>query len=242
VLKGVLFITLAEISIGLDQLPVWLRMAVMTVVIIGIFERLAKPVNKIHTMVQENRVRDALKEKTAQEYYKKIDYIFSQCSPNGKTTIFDKVDYTVEELSQLRIRQRSIIQVMDLGVYELAPNGEVVYVNTSYCRIIGLAEEECMGLGWLQVIPQANREKMRQAIKDSKEFHRDYFGEFLFQRTDGTLVNTYVRFMWAHDAKNNVLGGTGTVEIISERKPETDTISKPENGRTPERRRKPRNG
>jgi PAS domain S-box-containing protein len=69
-------------------------------------------------------------------------------------------------------------QLGRVGIYQSDAQGQCVYVNTALCELFGLTAKEAMGVGWIDRVHPADRDRVLAARKTAASpvpvFYMDY--------------------------------------------------------------------
>jgi diguanylate cyclase (GGDEF)-like protein/PAS domain S-box-containing protein len=75
-----------------------------------------------------------------------------------------RANRAIEELSRSRFFFHSILRDIPVFVCRWAPDGTIEFVNEAYCRYFGKSAAELTGHSFMPLIPQGDREKIREHI------------------------------------------------------------------------------
>lgn len=104
--------------------------------------------------------------------------IAKEFSPNGGSSIKDAISSIERNLNLLWEKQKTIMAVQGMAVFEANPEGLCTYVNRHYCDISNFSQEECLGNGWINAVHPDDRQKVftewNDAVKQQREFKTKY--------------------------------------------------------------------
>lgn len=83
-----------------------------------------------------------------------------------------------EQVSRMEARQQSILNSVDVPVFETDMNGKCTFANKPYLKLIGRTFDEIKGNGWINSIHPDDRTTVREqwdaAVKDTRNFEMTY--------------------------------------------------------------------
>lgn len=104
--------------------------------------------------------------------------IAEQMSPNGGSSVFDRIGRIDENVQRVGERVRAMLDASERGIWESDIEGEVVYLSPSLLHLLGINREEGLGRGWISSIHVDDRDKVRTewftCVKDRREFQMDF--------------------------------------------------------------------
>lgn len=120
----------------------------------------------------------------------------------------------LEALRTSEERFRSIAELSSVGIYRTDAIGRCIYVNRQWCSIAGMAPEQALGDGWLNVLHPHDKARVSRNWEQAVSRRERFRDEFRFVRPDG--AETWV--MGEALPENERQGGfVGTMTDISER-------------------------
>ncbi len=115
-------------------------------------------------------------------------------------------------------RFRALATSAPVGIYELDPEGECVFVNEHWCSIAGVEAESGLGRGWTTVIhPEDIGAVVREWTRSADE-RREFALEYRYLRPGGEEVWVTGRAVAVRDDDGEILAYLGTVVDISDSK------------------------
>jgi PAS domain S-box-containing protein len=136
-------------------------------------------------------------------------------------------DVTIEKQNEKLKKEaeekfRLIVEHAPLGFFSFDTNGVINFCNDVFGEIIGTAKEQLIGLNMLLVPDKKVVEGIQSVIiGNTKSFEGDYT-----TFTSGKTVQVRVVASTLYNVENNIIGGIGIVEDISERKEAEDKNKK----------------
>jgi PAS domain S-box-containing protein len=121
------------------------------------------------------------------------------------------------ELRNSEERYRSITELSPVGIFRTDLTGLTVFVNARCSEIIGMAPDECLGLGWVRAIhPDDAAATARQWRSYVGSLGRSpYAPEFRLVRRDGSVVWVLAQIAPEMDLGGHVQGHIGTLTDIT---------------------------
>lgn len=138
----------------------------------------------------------------------------------SRSTLFDLSDLkqTQIALQESEHRYATLTEISPVGIFQIDPEGNCLYVNERWCQITGIDAEQAMGQGWVKAIYFEDRQKVAKAwyhaVKEKKAFKLEY----RFQHNDNKIVWVFGQETATYDLEGKVVAYVGTVTDISDRK------------------------
>jgi len=165
--------------------------------------------------VYKKGVKPVLKHFT--EWYamqEKINTIFDEITPNGGTSIKDKVDQTYKGLHLLGQIQDAMAADTKAALFRTDPEGNCVWVNRTYTRTVGRDVSELLGHGWQNAIATEDREHVVAEWYRAVEENRDFVVDYRFETPDGKIISCKCRGYKMVCPTGELLGYHGNCEIL----------------------------
>lgn len=119
-----------------------------------------------------------------------------------------------------RIEARSMVLVEDcpVGIFYDDPGDKCIYVNQTFCAMMGLSHEQALGDGWAEVVHPGDRDRLlaerhRAVASEAAVFHCEY----RYQTPDGRSGWVFEQTKSVRDRRGELLGYVGTVVDVTER-------------------------
>lgn len=114
---------------------------------------------------------------------KKLDLICKELTPNGGSSLKDKINKIEAEIKKntsvtesIFNRQRWIFNTNPIPVFEADKDGNFTWANNSYLTLTGFSIENVIKKGWINSLHEKDREDFLvswyHAVKDSRNFER----------------------------------------------------------------------
>ncbi len=130
--------------------------------------------------------------------------------------VTERVD-NEEKLRQSEAKFRAIVESSPIGIFLMAPDGNVTYGNPADLRMTGLSWDDTMGTKWIKAIHPEDREQVMNDWKTAMAAGRNYQGRGRYLHEDGTIVWWEVSTAPVYD-QEKLLGHVGMVVDITDKK------------------------
>jgi PAS domain-containing protein len=111
------------------------------------------------------------------------------------TEVSDRVDKIEKDLDLVKKRQTALIEVDNRPIFILNGKGEVIKVNSAWLDMTEMkSEKEALGFGYLQAIPEDDREMMVERNELFVEHPSVFSGEIRFLKVKSKqIITAYCR-------------------------------------------------
>jgi len=164
-----------------------------------------------------------------------VDYLFKPIEPEilkskvgAFVDLFEKTAKVERQANQLAalnadLRKseeqfRSLSACSPVGIFLTDITGNCTYTNPRYQTILGIADEDCLGTGWLRSLRPEDREQIFADWSAAAQQGREYYSEFSIVTATGIVRWLTLRSSPMLANEGEVIGYVGTVEDISDRK------------------------
>lgn len=149
--------------------------------------------------------------------------LFVSMIPGTKQSIVSMLDITEQRsaekaLSKSLYRYKHLTDIAPVGVFHTEPNGYTTYVNKKWCEISGLQCEEALGDGWLKAVHPEDRDSLKEGWERIVKSGEESYAEYRFLHPNGRIRWVIGRAIPEKDEENKIVGYTGTITDITERK------------------------
>ena len=148
-----------------------------------------------------------------------------QRDKDGKPTRMSGTHTDITHLKELEEQLREserffqlLAQINPVGIYRTDSKGQCIFVNPTWCEIVGLTQEQALGNGWASAVMLEDRKKVYEAWSQTINQNRLFALEYRFEHADGKVVWVYGQAVAIHDETGKILGYVGTITDITERK------------------------
>lgn len=144
----------------------------------------------------------------------KISVIYEQLTPNGGSSLADKINKIKDKVTISEMRQQIVWANLAIGYYECNKEGECTYANNNLCEMFGLSPEQMKGKGWLRAIDgEEERLKVWQIWQNAIKNHLPYEVHYKIRnRKTQEVINCITTAYTCLDDKNEAIYYFGTVE------------------------------
>jgi PAS domain S-box-containing protein len=146
----------------------------------------------------------------------KIDHVYSEMRTNGGESIKDKIGIIETKVDRVAERQKSILHEHEHALVETNADGDVIWVNRTYTRLVQRDIHEVLGHGWINVIAPEDRERVVLEWEHAVRDHREIYLYFKFETPGGCKIPVKARSYVLRDSKKQVMGYLATVETLDE--------------------------
>ena len=180
-------------------------------VLYGLWRKVLRPLSiiikeDIHERLERQEKHDKLIEN--------VDWITAQLKPNGSSSIKDSLNRLENEVHIISQRQRLQHQDSPQAIFETDKDGECIYVNRTYCKMVGKAFNEMIQRGWINVLHESTRNKVidewQYAVADKREFDLDYN----LKDEDGHPISVHCIASPMYDKNKLISGWSGVIVKI----------------------------
>jgi len=144
----------------------------------------------------------------------KIDKIFEELTPNGGTSIKDKIDKIDKDLILYKEVQRALLQESEFAHFEMDADGNYIWVNRTYTRLVERTPSELMGHGWYNCVAQDEREAVIAACMNSIKENRELSMTFNFETPSGKKIKVRGGSYKMTDQKGDTIGFFGRLRVL----------------------------
>lgn len=127
-------------------------------------------------------------------------------------------------LQESEARFRSLSASSPIGVFQTESTGRFLYANDRCLAILGLTDEECMGLGWALAIHPDDREALRSEWSQAMQHGHEFLHECRLLSPEGEIRWVHVRAATLCAESGESSGYVGTMEDISASKAAQEQI------------------
>jgi PAS domain-containing protein len=117
-------------------------------------------------------------EKSHEKLAEKLDFIVSQLSPNGGSSLRDAVNRLEKHQRISESKMAQYLDTKDAAIFETDANGLYTWVSKSYEKLVGRPKIELINWGWTVPILGADLESIRYewdlAVKQKRIFEASY--------------------------------------------------------------------
>ena len=108
----------------------------------------------------------------------KLTHVSKELQPNGGGSIKDQIKQIANDVKIIRIERDATFYLSKEPMFKTDDKGYYTSVNTSLCNLVGVNEQELLGLGWLNYVSLEDRDRVweewENIIESGKEFSTYY--------------------------------------------------------------------
>jgi PAS domain S-box-containing protein len=131
----------------------------------------------------------------------------------------DRIAALEAEVVQLRAREKMYRAAAELSgrlVWAADAAGALTNMLAPFSAVTGIGEDKALGEGWLDVVHPDEREEVRRLWDEAVRGGGRYQAEFRARRADGSYRTMRSRAIPLRDARDQVVGWSGTTEDVEE--------------------------
>jgi len=142
----------------------------------------------------------------------KVDKIVKEVSPNSGTSMKDVVNRI--EFRQILHEQKAHAYVSHSPVafYETDLDGDCVWANKAYLRLLERSEDEVTGKGWISGIHPEDKADVTTAWESAIADKREYAFDYRMVTSSGKIIPLHGEAFPLRDPSGKVLGYVGTIQ------------------------------
>ena len=127
-----------------------------------------------------------------------------------------EVNRMLERLEQSETRDREILDAIQDGYFEIAPDGQVQAVNRALCNLLDYPAEAMLGQSYERLLSREDAERARQDFALALANNEQIRFSAPLRRGDGSLGHYETRFSLIRDSQGHFAGFRGILRDISE--------------------------
>ena len=154
---------------------------------------------------------------------KELQAIKKEFKTNGGSSLKDDIVRLSDGMKEVNIRldgitveQRINREIMEVANWESNSEGQVTYVSTALCEIIGCTQMDLLHNSWIGFVDAADRKRVVTEWRESIENASEYNCIYNFRKTDGMLQKVKAVAIHVKDEKGKVKETLGRITKIGE--------------------------
>jgi PAS domain S-box-containing protein len=154
----------------------------------------------------------------SREFCHNVNYAATEMRPNGGTSLKDSVEglkHSIDAIlsTVIRIDQKQIALAnhSEKGIFEADLNGDTIFVNRAYCRMIGRTADEIIGKGWKTSVHPDDRDEVSEEWYSCVKERRDFVKTYRMLRPDNSVVTVDAHAYLLKDLKGATIGFMGFI-------------------------------
>ena len=155
--------------------------------------------------------------------FQKLDEIKSEFRTNGGSTVKDDLMSLKDNLTHINTRLDSITieqrinrEIMDIANWESDSEGQIKYVSTALCDIIGCTQSELLDSSWVGFVDTADRKRVFDEWMESVKMASEFNTTFHYKKPNGTFQKVKAVAIHIKDNRGRVRESLGRVTILGE--------------------------
>lgn len=132
----------------------------------------------------------------------------------------------LDTLAESEARFRILSESAPLGIFLQDKRGHCLYANNRFSKILGLAPEECLGLGWMKAVHLNDAERMRSEWRSMGEENAELSTEFRVVRPDGEIRTVSANSAIVWDEAGEIQGFVGTLDDLTEERATQEQLTR----------------
>ncbi|MDY8136335.1 ATP-binding protein [Aquimarina sp. 2201CG5-10] len=126
---------------------------------------------------------------------------------------FEKAEKAIQ-LSESRYH--TLTDIVPVGIFMTRADGKTTFVNSKWCSISGISQDEAINDGWLRAVHPEDRNKLKQGWYDAAGKKESSHAEYRFKRADGSIKWVLGQAIPEYNENNQIIGYVGTITDITE--------------------------
>ncbi len=90
----------------------------------------------------------------------KLEKVSKELQPNGGGSIKDQVKQIANDVRIIRVERDATFHLSKEPMFKTDEKGYYVSCNSAFCSLMGVPEQEILGLGWLNYIIEEDKERV----------------------------------------------------------------------------------
>lgn len=152
------------------------------------------------------------------ELLRKVDVIAEEMVPNGGNSLKDIVHRIEKEVTLSSERAKAVLADDRAAIFETDSEGNCVWVNRTYSRVVKRTPHELMGHGWVNAIAKVDRERVVTGWNIAVSEDREFADEFSFETPEGEIIPCRVVSYKMINRSKDTIGYLGICHIIRAKK------------------------
>lgn len=116
------------------------------------------------------------------------DIITKELQTNGGSSIKDALKRIENKLTFIEAKNKAYLSLEDEPIWESDEFGHCIWANHSYLKITGFEFNYLKNAGWISIINEEDRSRVREEWNRAVEEKRVFYCEYIINRYDGTKL------------------------------------------------------
>ncbi len=131
-------------------------------------------------------------------------------------TYRQKFEVAEKAIQLTESRYHTLTNLVPVGIFMTRADGKTTFVNSKWCSISGLTEEEALNDGWLNAVHHEDRKRLKQEWYDAARKRETSDAEYRFLKPDGSVTWVLGRAIPEYNEKQQIIGYVGTITDITD--------------------------
>lgn len=119
------------------------------------------------------------------------DIIKKELQTNGGSSIKDSIKRIEGHISIIDAKYKAFVSLENEPVWESDENGGCIWANSSYLKMTGFDFDYLKNAGWISIINENDRSRVREEWNMAIKEKRVFSCEFIINRFDGTKIKVF---------------------------------------------------
>lgn len=145
-----------------------------------------------------------------------INFIVEELKENNGRSLRDSVNRIECGVEKSVQRQRAFLDNSNEMIFETDTEGNYEWVNRTYANRVGRLPGDLMGRGWINVIAEDQRDKIKKDWYQAAKENRSYEATLVMQTSKGKKFKAYVRSQRMLSDSKVLLGFIGYIYVLED--------------------------
>lgn len=139
-----------------------------------------------------------------------------QFQENNGSSFKDALNRFEGKIDYLSSFMRTSFHTHTKAIFETDKEGRVTYVNRAYMRMTGYSQQEVLGMGWVNLIPQGERSNVVESFMHAVRAQRDYDEFLTLRHAEGYTFKVHALAYAIHTNGECALGHFGEITLLND--------------------------
>ena len=135
-------------------------------------------------------------------------------APDRIAQMDKKLDFILAGVNLAMAMSQVTWQLLARPVWQADANGMTVHINPFMLKLLGRQDDEILGDGWVNIVHEDDRERVRREWRSAIENKRDFHLHYRWVSSSGETINIVGQASRLLDTKGNILGWVGFASIV----------------------------
>ncbi len=142
----------------------------------------------------------------------KLNHVSKELQPNGGGSIKDQIKQIANDVKIIRIERDATFYLSKDPMFKTDDKGYYTSVNTSLCNLVGVNEQELLGLGWLNYISLEDRDRVWEEWENIIESGKEISTFFTIKNPESMEMIPVKCRAVINRAEDSIISIIGTLE------------------------------